>query len=136
MYLCALLLWLSHFCLQSSHLQWLSFLIVSGVCPCFVSGPVWSYLGPQLSQNRCLQDVVALNCRAFSMFCPLRSFYWWAGPIVRPDVCLQPTAGALWLPSLLPGAGVTLEWFWPLSKLLAHFQAFGLLWLGSSQRCI
>lgn len=49
---------------------------------------------------------------------------------------LQPIAGAMWLPFLLPGAGITLEWFWPLSGLLAHCQAFGLFWLGCSQRLI
>lgn len=52
---CALLLWLSHFCFQSSHLQWLSLLLVVRFGPCVVSRPVCSCLGLQLSQTQCFQ---------------------------------------------------------------------------------
>ena len=40
------------------------------------------------------RDEIAPNYRVFSLCCPLRSFHWWVGSEFRPDVCLQPTAGA------------------------------------------
>lgn len=38
-----------------------------------------------------------------------------------------------WLSSPFSGAGVTWEWCWALSRLLAHCQAVELLWMGSGQ---
>ena len=40
------------------------------------------------------RDAVGPNDRGLSLSFPLRSFYWWAGPIVRIDVCHKLTAGA------------------------------------------
>lgn len=59
------------------------------------------------------RDAVALNFRVLSLYCVLRSFCWWVGPVVRPDVYPPLTAPAaaslvsVWLFSRLPRAGVT-----------------------------
>ena len=31
------------------------------------------------------KDAVALNCRAFSLYCLLRSYHWWVGSAIKPD---------------------------------------------------
>ena len=35
-----------------------------------------------------------MNCKTLLLYCALRSFHWWAGSPVRPDVLRRPTAGA------------------------------------------
>lgn len=49
----------------------------------------WANLGLSSSAQAFFRDAVALNCRVLSLCCHLRSW-----PVVRPDVCLQLTAGA------------------------------------------
>lgn len=66
-----------------------------GFGPCVVSVQVWACLGLELSQTMRFSAVVAANYRALPLYCLLRSFCWWAGPSVRPDVCPQPIAGAV-----------------------------------------
>lgn len=43
---------------------------------------------------------VTLDCRTLSLYCPLRSFHWWAGPADKPATCLR---------SFCPRAAVTLN---------------------------
>lgn len=66
----------------------------------------------ELSHTSCLQDTIAPKCRMLFLCCPLRSFPWCLGPVVRPAICPQATAGALqseWCVcgylSLSPGQG-------------------------------
>ena len=53
----ALLLWLSHVSLQSSHLQCFLCLVWSGFGPCVVIEPVWGFFGLKLSHTRCLPEM-------------------------------------------------------------------------------
>ena len=55
-YLCPAL-WLSHFCLQSSHLQGLSLPIMGRFCLSVVSGPAWGCLCLELSHNKHLPEM-------------------------------------------------------------------------------
>lgn len=62
---------------------------------------LFSYSGQSLvpasveSDHVFVRAVVALNCRALSLCCLLKSFCWWAEHAVIPDVCPQPIAGAV-----------------------------------------
>lgn len=88
------LFWLSHFCLQSYHLFWLSLPVLDRVlylcCYCDSLGPPWAWIE---SDHVFTRVSVILNHRALSLCCSLRSFSWWAGPAVRLIVCPLPTAG-------------------------------------------
>lgn len=53
------------------------------------------------SNQEFARTVVASNFREHSPFCPLRSFCRWVGPVVRPNVCPQPTAGTTVEPVLV-----------------------------------
>ena len=80
---CTLVTWLSHVCLQSSYLQWLS-LPVEGrfwslYCSWASLGPPWTWIE---SDQGLARDAVALNYRVLSLCCPLRSFCLWAGPAI------------------------------------------------------
>ena len=134
---CALLLWLSHFCLQSSHLRWL-FLPVMGR----VFVPVlWASLGLPCgleSHQAFARDAVAANCSALCLCCALTNLHWWVGPTVKP-LFSQPhrwgsSRTGMWLSSFLPQATVTLGWCWPLSGLLTHCQVCGTILDGLQPR--
>lgn len=93
---CTLLLWLNYVCLQSSWLHWLS-LLWARFGPCAIKGLVWGCLGFVVGSSQVLAlhkfsgTLVTPNCRTVSLLCcPLRSFCWQAGPVVRLDVCPQP----------------------------------------------
>lgn len=116
---------LSHLCLQSSYLPIILAYYGEYLVPVLLLRLLWAWFG---SDPGICQSCGALNCTELSLCFLLRSFCWWAGPAVRSDVCPQPTAGAkvehfVWLSFLLPGAGVILEWCWPISRLLVYFHA-------------
>lgn len=102
---CSLLLWLNCIYLQPSQLQCPTLLVVgeqTGFYPCVVRGPVQrchrlafgqcQQSNWMLTFNQSTRSVVALNCWAISLCCPLRGFHWWVRPVVRqnayPSICL------------------------------------------------
>jgi len=90
---CSLLLWLSHFFLQSSHLQWFSNSCGQGLIPMLLVGQSGAALGLSLVRSGICQRCSSTNCRALSLCCPLRSVRWWRGPVVRPAICPSPLGG-------------------------------------------
>ena len=72
--------------------------------PYVVSGPVWAALGLREVRQVFARTAGAPNYRVPSLYYTLRSFCWWTGPTVRPDVCPQPTAERQldWLSGYLP----------------------------------
>lgn len=106
------------FCNGSLWLLWAMF------GPCIVNGSVCGHLGLELGpttyfQELCFPDLLG----ALTVFSHGRILRW-VGPVVRPDVCPQPTARATncceWLSSPLPRAGITSECCWLLLGLFAH----------------
>ena len=66
-------------------------LLWAGFGSCIVIGPVWDHLSLELSQTQVFAGaLVAPNCKALSLCCPLRSFCWLLGSAVRPAACLLP----------------------------------------------
>lgn len=88
-----LMLWLSHFFLQPSCLQWLFACCGQGLVPVSLVSQSEAALGLSRVRPGICQSC-SRSCSVLSLCCPLRSFHWWVEPAVRPAVCPQPSAGA------------------------------------------
>ena len=93
-FVCVLLLWLAMVAFSPMVCGGPLCVLWPGLGPCIVNGPIWGHLGLELGQSRWLSELWShMNCRILFLCCFLRSFHWWAGFLIRLDVCPQPTAG-------------------------------------------
>lgn len=133
-------------CCGSAKFAFMPVICIGSLCmlwaefgPCIICGPVWSCLVFGLDQAFS-RNTVALNYRALSLCCVLRSFSFSVMPALdqmsAPSPLLGPQGNwSVWLTSPLPGVGVILEWCCPLSGLISHSQVCGIA-LKKSTKCV